>query len=61
MLFRSTDIPRATDSARYKALGNSVAIPCVQLLMLGISLVLRNGGDHYDTVIELSNMLLEVS
>lgn len=56
-----TDIPGASDAARYKALGNSVAIPCVQLLMLGISLVLRNGGEHYATVIELSNMLLEVS
>ena len=29
-----TDIPGASDSARYKALGNSVAIPCVELLML---------------------------
>lgn len=56
-----TDIPGASDAARYKALGNSVAIPCVQLLMLGISLVLRNGGAHYSTVIELTNMLLEVS
>ena len=56
-----TDIPCASDAARYKALGNSVAIPCVQLLMLGISLVLRNGGEHYATLIELSNMLLEVS
>ena len=56
-----TEIPGASDAARYKALGNSVAIPCVQLLMLGISLVLRNGGEHYATVIELSNMLLEVS
>lgn len=56
-----TDIPGASDAARYKALGNSVAIPCVQLLMLGISLVLRNGGEHYATMIELSKMLLEVS
>ena len=56
-----TDIPGASDAARYKALGNSVAIPCVQILMLGISLVLRNGGAHYATVIELTNMLLEVS
>ena len=56
-----TDIPGASDAARYKALGNSVVIPCVQLLMLGISLVLRNGGEHYATVIELSKMLLEVS
>ena len=56
-----TDIPGASEAARYKALGNSVAIPCVQLLMLGISLVLRNGGEHYATMIELSKMLLEVS
>ena len=26
---RWTDIPNASDSSRYKALGNSVAIPCV--------------------------------
>lgn len=26
-----TDIEGASDSARYKALGNSVAIPCVEL------------------------------
>ena len=36
-----TDIPGASDSARYKALGNSVAIPCVEYLMQGIALVLR--------------------
>ena len=28
-----TDIPSASDSARYKALGNSVAIPCVEFIM----------------------------
>lgn len=28
-----TDIPDASDSARYKALGNSVAIPCVDFVM----------------------------
>lgn len=28
-----TDIPKASDSARYKALGNSVAIPCVDFIM----------------------------
>ena len=28
-----TDIPGASDSARYKALGNSVAIPCVEFIM----------------------------
>ena len=35
-----TDIPNASDSARYKALGNSVAIPCVEYIMFGIALVL---------------------
>jgi len=33
-----TFIPDAADSARYKALGNSVAIPCVEFLMSSISL-----------------------
>ena len=28
-----TDIPGASDSARYKALGNSVVIPCVDFVM----------------------------
>ncbi len=28
-----TDIPGASDSARYKALGNSVAIPCVKFIL----------------------------
>ena len=28
-----TDIPGASDSARYKALGNIVAIPCVEFIM----------------------------
>jgi len=31
-----TDLPGASDSARYKALGNSVAIPCVEYIMRGI-------------------------
>lgn len=35
-----TAIPGAADSARYKALGNSVAIPCVDYILYGISLVL---------------------
>ena len=34
-----TNIPGASDSARYKALGNSVAIPCVEYVMRGISIV----------------------
>lgn len=36
-----TNLPGASDSARYMALGNSVAIPCVEYLMQGIALVLR--------------------
>ncbi len=36
-----TDIPGASDSARYKALGNSVAIPCVDFVVNGMAVVLR--------------------
>lgn len=36
-----TNIPGSSDSARYKALGNSVAIPCVEYVMRGITIVLR--------------------
>ena len=36
-----TNIPTASDSARYKALGNSVAIPCVEFIMGGIALILK--------------------
>lgn len=32
-----TDIPGASDSARYKALGNSVAIPCIDFVLYGIA------------------------
>ena len=35
-----TDLPGASDSARYKALGNSVAIPCVEFIMLRIAAAL---------------------
>ena len=33
-----TDLPKASDSSRYKALGNSVAIPCVEYVLRGIRL-----------------------
>ena len=36
-----TDIPDASDSARYTALGNSVAIPCVEFIMGRIAAALR--------------------
>lgn len=35
-----TNLPGASDSARYKALGNSVAMPCVMFVMRGIAAVL---------------------
>ena len=37
-----TNIPGASDSARYKAIGNSVAIPCVDYVINGMAVVLRN-------------------
>ena len=33
-----TGMPGASDSSRYKALGNSVAIPCVEYIMRGIAM-----------------------
>ncbi len=33
-----TDLPGASDSARYKALGNSIAVPCVEYIMRGIAM-----------------------
>ena len=43
-----TDIPGASDSARYKALGNSVAIPCVDFVLSGIAYFLRRREDRTD-------------
>ncbi len=37
-----TNIPGASDSARYKALGNSVAIPCVDFVLGGIAAAIRS-------------------
>ncbi len=36
-----TEIPNSRDSARYRALGNSVAIPCVDFILCGIAYYLR--------------------
>lgn len=36
-----TNISTGSDSARYKALGNSVAIPCVEFVMQGVATVLK--------------------
>ena len=38
-----TALSGAADSPRYRALGNSVAIPCVEYLMHGMALVLKAG------------------
>lgn len=38
-----TALPGAADSPRYRALGNSVAIPCVEYLMRGMALALLAG------------------
>ncbi len=41
-----TDIPGASDSARYKALGNSVAVPCVDFILCGIACFLSMGEEE---------------
>ena len=38
-----TELPKGSDTARYKALGNSVAVPCVDYLMRGIVRAIREG------------------
>ena len=38
-----TGLPGASDAARYQALGNSVAIPCVEYLMRRVALSLLLG------------------
>ena len=38
-----TDLPGASDSARYKALGNSVPVPCVEYIMAGIARAAEGG------------------
>ena len=38
-----TELPKGSDAARYKALGNSVAVPCVDYLMRGIVRAIREG------------------
>ncbi len=45
-----TKIKKSSDSARYKALGNSVAIPCVDYIMRGIAYFMKkfNGEERKD-------------
>ena len=38
-----TNLPGAADAPRYRALGNSVCIPCVEYVMRGMALALRAG------------------
>lgn len=37
-----TDIPDAFDSARYKSLENSVVIPCIDYVVNGMTIILKN-------------------
>ena len=43
-----TNIEGASDSPRYKALGNSVAIPCVDFVMRGIAYFLNKQNESED-------------
>ena len=38
-----TDIPSASDSARYRALGNSIPVPCVEFIMKSLNEVVSLG------------------
>ena len=40
-----TDLPGASDSARYRALGNSVAVTCVEYVMRGLAMAVDSDGD----------------
>ena len=44
-----TNLSGASDSARYKALGNSVAIPCVEYVLQGVALALKADGEPEKT------------
>lgn len=43
-----TLVPGCSDTARYKALGNSVAIPCVEFILRGIAYFLRVKENRHD-------------
>lgn len=47
-----TLLPDASDSARYKALGNSVAIPCVTIVLRGIVLVMEKEQKQKELMME---------
>lgn len=44
-----TDIPGASDSGRYRALGNSVAVPCVEFILCGIAYFLSGRAENDET------------
>ncbi len=46
-----TNIKGASDSPRYKALGNSVAIPCVDFVMRGIAYFLEKESEEWNEVL----------
>lgn len=47
-----TNIPGASDSARYKALGNSVAIPCVEFVNVLLLRITKDQGHHIVVVFD---------
>lgn len=49
-----TLVGSASDSARYKALGNSVAVPCVEFVMRGIAYFLKLDEDGENADIHIS-------
>ena len=49
-----TDLPGASDSARFQALGNSVPIPCVEYIMAGIALALGEERNHHSSFPDVS-------
>ena len=51
-----TELPEASDSARYRALGNSVAVPCVEYLIGGIAKAMRCGIDFSRLRVDLITM-----
>ena len=47
-----TDIPSASDSARYRALGNSVPVPCVEFIMKSLQAVAAMEADAMQSQVQ---------
>lgn len=48
-----TNLPGASDTARYKALGNGMAQPCADYVMQGIAEILKTGGSYKRSLSEI--------